>query len=149
MNRSIELKQAEDKILSPPADNSLNFARRQSDRIGPQGIAFFGLAGFFVAWAIASRVESLIPAVYLLLFSGLTAFPMILLSVFVIKTHSRTTNGLLASPRATNIRRCMIKIVGLLATLFILGLIYWLFPEYGKDRYSILWSTVQLAAIPA
>lgn len=151
MRRSIksgeETKQVS-RDLSPPADDSLNFARRSSDKIGAQGVAFAGLAGFFAAWAIASYSESLTPATHLLLFTALTAFPMIVLSVVVNKTHLRDTSGLLALPRKVNVPRCGIKITGLLGTLAMLGICYWLFPEYIRPFYATVWEAAQFAAFP-
>ncbi|MBE2204055.1 MAG: hypothetical protein IAE94_06945 [Chthoniobacterales bacterium] len=147
MSRSIE--PADSKIIvSPPADDSLNFARRYSDRISAQALGFSGVVGFCTAWAIAGRVDSLTPAAHLLLFAGLTALPMIVLSLFVNQTHLRKTSGLLPTAGKANWPRCGIKIVGLLATLAILGTCYWLFPEYNRSHYAMVWEAAQIAALP-
>lgn len=134
---------------SPPADATLNFARRTSDKIGAQTMALSGVGGFLLAWLIASRAEYLTPAVHLLLFSGLTALPMVALSVLVNRTHLRETSGFRKAPNSPNLRRSAIKVIGLLATLAILGICYWLFPEYGRAHYATVWHAAQMAAIPA
>lgn len=135
--------------VSPPADDILNFARRSSDKISAQALAFSGVVGFLLAWFVASRAECLSSAEHLLLFAGLTALPMIALSVLVNKTHWRKSSGLRKVPNRLNLKRSTIKVIGLLATLAILGICYWLFPEYARSHYAAVWQAVQMAAIPA
>ncbi|HEY5811761.1 MAG TPA: hypothetical protein VIT23_03800, partial [Terrimicrobiaceae bacterium] len=148
MSCSIERREILKKALSPPANNSLNFARRQCDRISAQALGFSGLVGFVAAWGIASHGDTLTSAGYLLLFCSFTALPMIALSLLANKTHLRETSGLRPSPGSTNLTRCGIKMIGLLATLGVLGICYWLFPEYSRSRYAPVWEAMQFAALP-
>lgn len=138
----------ETKETPPPKKNAeLNFARRKTDKIGSQPLAFSGLLGFFTAWAIAGQVE-LTPSAHLILFSGLTALPMMILSVFVNKTHHRNTSGLLLTSQAINLPRCAIKLLGLAATFAAIGVCYWLFPEYARSQYATVWEAAQMVALP-
>lgn len=130
-------------------DSVPNFARQPGDRIGAQALAASGLLGFAAAWAIGRRLQLADhPSLLMLLFLCCTALPMILLSLFVLKTYRRETSGLTAAAAQIDWRRVLTKYLGFLLTLAVLALAYWLFPEYRKNLYQPVWKIAKLAAIP-
>lgn len=142
------------RTASQPTDDShdpereLNFARRKGDLIGDQTVALGGLAGFCAAWAITSHTPSISTGVHLILFVALTVAPMVLFSVFLVKTHLRRTSGLLPESGRINYARLGIKLLGFLGTMGFLAFCYWLFPEYSKPRYAPVWEAATLIIVP-
>lgn len=69
-----------------------------------------------------------------------TVVPIILLDLYVTRVHFRESTGLVWSGvRSINWTRVGIKLVGLWATLTLLGISYWAFQEYSKPFYQPFW----------
>lgn len=126
----------------------LNFSQRKGVRIGDQAIALAGLAGFAVEWSTSVWCGGGGAGLTLLTLAFFTLAPMVLISVFGAGTHLRTTSGLLVIPAPTNFARVATKFLGLLATLATLAVVYWIFPEYAKEKYAPVWEAAILAALP-
>lgn len=82
------------------------------------------------------------------LFLACTALPMIVLSLFVLRTHRRETSGLSGGRSPVQWTRCWTKYLGLLLTLGVLAFWYWLIPEYRKSLYQPVWNIARSAALP-
>ena len=63
--------------------------------------------------------------------------PIIILEWIHLKTYNNTSTGLdFKSPaQRLNVKRIVIKLLGLYCTIAIVGFIYWLFPHYSKPLY--------------
>jgi len=138
-----------DASPSPPADIVLNFAGRWGDRIGAQGIGLAGLIGLGVAWLVAREYSITGSTPLLVLFVTCAALPMVVLNIAVNRVQFRGSTGLQSKPQSVNWHRCLVKFVGLSATLLVLAVCYWLFPEYAKAFYRPVWNVVQWALLPA
>ncbi len=138
-----------DGIPMPPAEITLNFARRQGDRISAQRIGLAGLAGLAIAWLIAHQFSIADHIRLLVLFLTCTALPMAVLSFAVNRVWLRPSSGLRSKPRPVNWSRCIIKFTGFAGTLLAIAICYWLFPEYAKAYYRPVWNTVQWVLLPA
>lgn len=134
---------------SPPDSPSLNFARHTGDKLSAQFIGFSGIAGFFMAWALAQCLGISEKPHLILLFFGFTALPMILLNVLIIKTHQRTSSGLLHGSSQFSYRRLGTKLLGIALTIGMVFFLYWLFPEYSRDFYQPVWIAIWMVALPA
>ena len=68
--------------------------------------------------------------------------PIILLEYLVLKTYNKASTGLnFKVKNKLSVERVLIKLIGLYATLGLVVLLYWLFPEYhsgGYDNYFVL-----------
>lgn len=137
-----------DESSGQTSGSGLDFTRRNGDLIGDQTVALGGVAGFVLAWALTARSPDLSAGIHLIFFVGLTVTPMMLLSVFLIKTHLRKTSGLSREPRKINYARLGMKLVGFFATMAFLAFCYWVFPEYSKARYAPVWDAVGILFIP-
>ena len=63
--------------------------------------------------------------------------PIVVLELLFSRTYQRPSTGLdFSRPRRLDAGRITVKLVGLCATLAILGFLYWLFPEYDEKFYS-------------
>jgi protein-S-isoprenylcysteine O-methyltransferase Ste14 len=82
--------------------------------------------------------------------------PIVLLDLCVRRIHLRETAGLIwRSERSMNVARVGVKLVGMWATLALIGICYWAFPEYSRPLYQPFWRAlgqygpwVALLAIP-
>jgi protein-S-isoprenylcysteine O-methyltransferase Ste14 len=82
--------------------------------------------------------------------------PVILLDLCVRRIHRRDSAGLIWSGRRpVSLTRVGVKLVGMWATLALIGICYWAFPEYSKPLYQPFWEVlaqygplVALLAIP-
>lgn len=101
-------------------------------------VSLLGMAGFTVGmvllyWLPLTRVE------VILVILACTGLPMLIVDIAFLKVHRRPSTGLdWDRPADYNLQRSAIKILGLSATLAILALCYWLFPEYGGPQYTIV-----------
>lgn len=59
-----------------------------------------------------------------------------LLDALVLKVHQRESTGLDLRTWNPSVPRTVIKVVGLLASLGFIGLLYWIFPEYSRDFFG-------------
>ncbi len=108
-----------------------------------QYVAFAGLFGFISTIVLLQELN--LSTVDLTTYCMLgTALPMILLDIFVLKVHERDSTGLdVKKIRPLDIKtwqRILIKLLGLLGTLLLIAIAYWLFPEYGRKFYAPFWS---------
>jgi protein-S-isoprenylcysteine O-methyltransferase Ste14 len=117
-------------------------------------VSWLGLAGFIVGmvliyWLPLSRVG------VILVILACTGLPMLTVDIVFLKAHRRPSTGLdWDRPRDISLQRSAIKVLGLAATLAVLGLGYWLFPEYRNSQYAIVfdffavtWPYVTLATL--
>lgn len=133
--------------LRPSRKGEFDVASREGSRIGPQGLAASGLAGFGIACLILWQWK-LSGSHLILLFVCLTAAPMALVSVLINRTHLRATTGLTMEKSPADWTRYMFKFVGLCATFLGLAFLYWLLPEYHRQLYRPCWEAVALAGPP-
>lgn len=138
----------ETEEIGPPTDKDLNFAGRVGDRAGPQSIGAFGFLGFLAAWFATSKLPGLHVPQQILVFLAFTAAPMILVGLFVNRVHRRRDIGLRPKAGPISPSRCGVKLLGLLSTLSIMALAYWVFPEYRRDFYAPVWDSA-IIALPA
>lgn len=82
-----------DEVPLPPDEVTLNFARRQGDRISAQGIGLAGLAGLAIAWLIAHQFSIADHSRLLVLFLTCTALPMAVLNFAVNSAWLRASSG--------------------------------------------------------
>ena len=107
-------------------------------------------AGLVVAWAIAPShhlgLERFVPyqpllpciAVVLVIAAGEWAFPgLAYRSAYAIGGGAR---------RAADLRRVLTRLCGLIATLALIALVYWLFPEYAGSFYAPYWEFLRTVA---
>ncbi len=105
-------------------------------------VSLLGLAGFTVGmvllyWLPLPRVS------VILVLLACTGLPMLLVDVVVLKAHRRPSTGLdWDRPADYSLQRTAIKILGLAATLAILALCYWVFPEYRGRQYKIVFDVL-------
>jgi protein-S-isoprenylcysteine O-methyltransferase Ste14 len=101
-------------------------------------VTFLGLIGFAVGLIIVWQLQ-LPPVGVILVMLASTALPMLIVDIFFLKVHRRPTTGLdWARPPDFSLNRSAIKLLGLTATLALLLLCYWLFPEYRGAQYAIV-----------
>jgi len=101
-------------------------------------VACLGLAGFAVG-LVAVRNLQLPPIGEIVLILASTALPMLIVDIFVLEVHRRSTTGLdWARVPEFSLHRSAIKLLGLAATLAVLLFCYWLFPEYHRAQYTIV-----------
>ncbi len=71
------------------------------------------------------------------------ATPIVLLDLWLRRIHHRESAGLIWSgKRPINLVRVGVKLVGMWATLALIGGCYWAFPEYSKPFYQPFWSVL-------
>jgi protein-S-isoprenylcysteine O-methyltransferase Ste14 len=136
-----KITRTQDEWKALPRTLTLNFAARENDKISGQVISLCGIAGFMAAWAITYLARPLEANVLFLTYAGLTALPMVFLELVVNKVHLRSTAGLNRIKRTISWNRWIVKIIGLLATLGGLCLIYASLPGYARELYR---PTIQL-----
>jgi len=108
------------------------------------GVVGFGVAILVLRLAPPQRYELATGACILAL-----ALPVVGLELLFRKNHLRPSTDLdftLEAPR--NPRRVGIKLLGMLATLAVIGLFYWLAPEYHKGLYRPLWELLPAVLPP-
>ncbi len=128
---------------------SPHFAGRPNDRIGPQGLGISGLCGFAAAWAVTRALGVYGHDLIVLWFLAGTALPMVILSLWVVKTPHRATTGLRREGRnKPDFVRVATKLLGLAATIGGLAAAYWLFPEYSRTFYAPVWQVFLLVLFP-
>jgi protein-S-isoprenylcysteine O-methyltransferase Ste14 len=78
--------------------------------------------------------------------SGLAfALPIAILEYIKFKTFKRPSTGLnFALKNKIDIERVVIKLIGLYATLALIAIFYWLFPEYNSGMYESYWRLAKL-----
>ncbi len=113
-------------IAAPPASAA-------SPLTGLVGVAGFALGMVLVDFLTLSRVGVI---VVILLCTGL---PMILADILIFRAHRRPSTGLdWERPGEFSLERSLVKLLGVAATLGVLALAYWLFPEYRGRQYDIV-----------
>ena len=101
-------------------------------------VTWAGLAGFAASLFLV-RYLSLPPVAVILVVLTATALPMLAIDILVFKVHRRASTGLdWSRPPDFSLQRSLVKLLGLAATLAVLGLGYWLFPEYRGQQYAIV-----------
>lgn len=124
----------------------MNFAGKKRDPLSPTTLGLSGLFGFFSCVFALHQTGAPEPAQTTLLILAATALPPVLLSIFVLKTHTRETAGLSLDGKICW-QRTAIKLLGLCATLGLLACAYSLFPEYKKPTYEPLLALALLKAL--
>ncbi len=91
----------------------------------------------FVLLAVNLLKPSLSPFTLAIICLSTYAIPVIILEWFCLKTYNNKSTGLSFAnpPRSFNIKRVVIKLLGLYFTLALGGMIYWLFSEYDRLFY--------------
>ncbi|MDP9002931.1 MAG: isoprenylcysteine carboxyl methyltransferase [Myxococcota bacterium] len=80
----------------------------------------------------------------MLLLLASVSVPVILLDVLVLRVHRRASAGLeWDKPNPPAIARVATKILGLLLTLALIALAYWVFPEYHGSFYEALYAALR------
>lgn len=68
-----------------------------------------------------------------------SVIPIAVVEVLVYRVDLDPATGLRPEYRI-HLRRSVVKILGLLATLALIGLVFWALPEYGGSLYATFWS---------
>jgi protein-S-isoprenylcysteine O-methyltransferase Ste14 len=124
-------------------------------------VVLVGLGGLALSLAIMHG-SSLQPVDRALIVMAATALPMLLLDLLVLRVHRNPSTGLVwPSPRDESpssdqaIARVVVKLIGLTATLAVIGTAYWLFPVYRDSLYDPYWTALReigpwcaVAAVP-
>ena len=125
-------------LAGPPAKNRAVYPRGLPASVTETSVTYLGLGGFALG-LLAVRNFHPSPVAEILLILALTAVPMLLMDILVLKVHRRSTTGLDWGRVADfSVGRSAIKILGLGSTLGCLLLCYWLFPEYGATQYAVV-----------
>jgi hypothetical protein len=110
-------------------------------------IALLGLAGFSLSLVLMYGA-ALSPVHCSLVALVATALPMIALDLIVLQVHRRPSTGLMwctgsatLNPRV--FERVLVKLVGLVGTLAVIGGCYWLFPIYHERFYDPYWAALR------
>jgi protein-S-isoprenylcysteine O-methyltransferase Ste14 len=78
-----------------------------------------------------------------------TAVPTGILDVLVLRVHRRESTGLdYARPFSPDLSRVVTKLVGFAATIGVVGVAYWLFPEYHGAFYAPFFHFLKRLAVP-
>ena len=121
---------------SAPANDSAPPGLPASATSAP--VTWLGLAGFAASLFLV-RYLGLPPAGTILVVLAATALPMLAIDFLVFKVHRRASTGLdWSRPPDFSPQRSLVKLLGLAATLAVLALGYWLFPEYRGQQYTIV-----------
>ncbi len=68
---------------------------------------------------------------------------IVILEFIFLKTYSRASTGLnFSSKKSLDIKRVLIKLLGLYITLGLVALYYWIFPEYHSSFYAPYWKFI-------
>lgn len=119
-------------------------------------INILGLFCFFLVlegMKIQSYASRISAAVFLLLS---IAVPIVLAEAIILKSFAHKDTGLdFKNGTKADSRRVFVKVYGLYATMTLIGLLYYIFPEYRKPSYGSYWILLKylvpvtsLAAIP-
>jgi protein-S-isoprenylcysteine O-methyltransferase Ste14 len=109
-------------------------------------VGYLGLAGFTVSLFLV-RYLDLSPVAAILTVLAATALPMLAIDILVFKVHRRASTGLdWSRPPDFSLHRSLVKLLGLAATIAVLGLGYWLFPEYRGQQYAIVFDFFKVTA---
>ncbi len=127
-------------------------AHRREGRAGPTlprsctsyGTGIAGLVGFAAGlWAATSH--DMPTAARVLVLIVLTSLPMVVWALLIERVSGRATAALVSPAAASgDLPRLFVKLLGLAATLGLVGLGYWLFPIYRQPFYQTFFD---LAAI--
>ncbi len=102
-------------------------------------IGFIGLAGFFGSLFLIHPL-TLTNGEAAMVAALAWAIPVSILELIALKTYSRSSTGLNFLVRSPlNIKRVLIRLLGLYATLALVALCYYLFSEYRDPYYSTYW----------
>jgi protein-S-isoprenylcysteine O-methyltransferase Ste14 len=125
-------------LAGRPGNDRATHPRGLPTSVTEAPVAYLGLGGFALG-LLAVRYLQPSPVGEIMLILALTAAPMLLMDILVLKVHRRSSTGL-DWDRAPDfsLRRSAIKILGLGATLGFLLLCYWLFPEYAATQYAVV-----------
>ena len=139
-----------DAFHSPPRRRPIGAMRR------PRSATNFGLCcialavGLALVWMIApghiAGAASIIPYVPLIPCLGIVA--VIAVSEWLFPRLRSASEPLYAGPalRPINIARVAVRLLGLGATLALVGFAYWLLPEYHGDFYRPYWQFLRSIA---
>ena len=101
-------------------------------------ISLMGLGGFALGMVLVDSL-TLSRVGVILVILACTGAPMLLVDILILKAHRRPSTGLdWDRPGEFNLGRSAIKLLGLSATLAVLALGYWLFPEYRGQQYDVV-----------
>ena len=100
------------------------------------GITLVALASLITTVVVLRYMHVAIPDCVLVLMASVIV-PLILLDVWVLRVHRRASTGLdWDKTFAPDIGRVATKMLGLAATVGLIALAYWAFPEYAGTFYS-------------
>jgi protein-S-isoprenylcysteine O-methyltransferase Ste14 len=85
--------------------------------------------------------QDLIPSALLII--GISSVPIFFVDICILKVHLRPTTGLNFSYSNPSIKRTGIKFIGLLASMSVLAIAYWLFPVYHLPFYKPFFEMVK------
>ena len=86
---------------------------------------------------IQKYCSSLVATIYLLL---AIAVPIIVAEAFILKSYQHKDTGLdFKNSTKANIKRVLVKLYGLYASMAVIGILYFIFPEYRKSSYDAYW----------
>lgn len=104
-----------------------------------------GLLGFFVALFVLRNTELPYSIVIKTLFLILgTALPILFCELALGKTYENVSSGLKKEKNDFDFARISIKLIGLYGILFLIALIYFVFPEYNGEFYTPYYQLLQL-----
>jgi protein-S-isoprenylcysteine O-methyltransferase Ste14 len=115
------------------------------------GVAMSGLAGFLLS-LIMMHGSNLSPVHRSLIALAAAILPMVLLDLFVLRVHRRSSTGLVWTPAQISVSmeraalaRVLLKLLGLGATISAIAVCYWLFPVYRDRFYWPYWTALREA----
>jgi len=99
---------------------------------------FLGLIAFLLGISIVQWWrpfgKELVPSALLIL--GISALPVFIVDVCILKVYKRASTGLDFSHSNPSIQRTLIKFLGLIVSIGLLAFAYWLFPVYHLPFYQ-------------
>jgi len=105
-----------------------------------------GLFAYLVGISIVQWVrpfgKEVIPSALLIL--AISALPVFIVDVCILKVYKRSSTGLDFSKSNPSFARTSIKFLGLLTTIGLMAIAYWLFPVYHLPFYHPFFEMVQL-----
>jgi len=109
--------------------------------------SWINLAGLLVAAAVIGLMAGYDQPVLHAALAGVLALALAigLLEAWLLRTWARPTTGLVRGPsRPRSSGRIAIKLLGLTGSVGLVGLLYWVAPEYQRERFDAFWSALLL-----
>jgi protein-S-isoprenylcysteine O-methyltransferase Ste14 len=119
---------------------------RASTRPASVTRSWINLSGLLAAggsiWLLVSAEQASVHAAML----GILTLALVIgaLDLIVNRSSARPSAGLVLGQPNRDWSRLGIKLLGLAATLGLVGLVYWLVPEYDRERYDAFWYALRL-----